>query len=215
MCKIAPMKWLTYPGDDRPPGDLGALRIPIKLWVLLGVLIVLFTGIYHFWVAGRSTITFFGVATGVAAGIVSAYYISRGLKVTISQREQALADSRLAVAFDFMKRWDDAHFADQKAEWRRLIDELENKKPSEICDILGSDHDKRTVTVDILNFFEEVGYSAKRGLADIEALEGLFKSIVIKYYNTAEPWIQEHRTNKPQPTAYEHFEWLRNKWRKP
>ena len=36
--------------------------------------------------------------------------------------------------------------------------------------------------------------------------------VFIPNYAALEPWLTNYRRTKPQPTAWRHFEWLKNEW---
>ena len=127
--------------ESKLPGQPGKLRLPleISLPVALGILVVLLTVMYAFNKDWRPTITFFGTATAVAAGISSAYYVAlkvratvEQLRITVEQRDRAIKDQKVSLALDFLRRWNDPNFATLRAEWRKLLREVDGKTPDEI-----------------------------------------------------------------------------------
>jgi hypothetical protein len=194
------------------PGQILKLEIPLTVSIVLVLLVLGSTALFAWKPDLRPVIEFFGAASGVAAGILSAYYIGRGLKITIDQRDKALADDQTSKAIDFARHWNNPNFAQLRASWRALLEEVDGKTEDEVCTIL-EDHAKRTVAIDVLNFFEELSYAAKCGVADMETLREILGSILVRYFSAVYPWIERHRRNKHQPTFCEHMEWLRNEWK--
>jgi len=195
----------------KPPGEVMRLQVPLRTSVLLFIVILLLTYLYIVEQSWRLGIEFFGTAVGIEAGILSAYYVGRGLKISIEQREKALTEEKISRAFALASRWNEPNFAKLREDWRALLIEVTGKNENEVCDILQNDHHKKTVASDVLNFFEEVAYAARSGVAEIETLKNVHRSIVVKYYSAISPWIL--RIRRDQPTAYEHFEWLRDQWK--
>jgi len=194
------------------PGEIFKLQFPVTVSLLLLIAILLLTAGF-IWVPNwRSQIEFFGISAGVGAGILSAYYVGRGLQITIEQRDKALSDEKISRAFSIAARWNEPNLARTREQWRRLLDEIEGKDAAEVCDILNRDPHKKAVAADVLNFFEEVGYAARSGVIDMGTLKNVHRSLVIHYFSTILPWIEKIRRDKHQPTAYEHFEWLSDQW---
>lgn len=194
------------------PGEILRLEVPISVSVTLILAVAILTIVYSMWTDARSTIKFLGASIGVAAGVLSAYYIGRGLRVTIEQRDRALTDEKISRAFGLLSRWNDPNFAELRKKWRVLLEEIEGKTDDQVCEVIAPHIDKRTVIADVLNFYEEMGYAARSGVVDLETLKQLFKSIVIRYYTSIRPWIEKYRKEKHQETAFEHFEWLKKQW---
>lgn len=195
------------------PGGILTLKIPVTASVILTIAVVVLTYLYATRESWRSTITFFGAAAGIAAGILSAFYVGRGLRITIEQRDKALKDDKISRAFVLAQRWNEPNLARVREDWRALLEEIDEKNEHEVCEILHGDHHKKAIAADVMNFFEEVGYAVRSGVADIETLKNTHRSIVVHYYSTISPWINKIRRDEHQQTAYEHFEWLRDQWK--
>lgn len=194
------------------PGEIFRLEIPLTLSIVLILAVVALTVMYAWWDDARGPIKFFGAAAGVAAGVLSAFYIGRALKVTIEQRDHQLIERKIEKAFEFAHRWNDPSFAEFRSDWRRVLQELQKANPNQVCNIL-EDAEKRTVVADVLNFFEVMGYAVRSGVADLTTLQKIFRRMVEDYYAAVQPWIDHRRREKAHPTLYEHFEWLRNQWK--
>lgn len=203
------------PSEAKAPGQLLKLKfnITITISIALTIAVAILTYLYVTRPSWHSALEFSGAAVGVAAGMLSAYYIGRGLKITIEQRDTALKDEKISRAFVYLQRWNEPSFAAVRSQWRELVDEIEGKSDPEICAILKISHPKRTTTADVLNFFEEVSYAARSGVADVETLRFLLRSVVERYFSAIWPWVEHRRTTRHQPTLYEHFEWLREQWK--
>lgn len=203
----------TLPSKSKSAGHVVKIEVPITWSVILVLVVVAFTLLYALWEEARSTIRFVGAATGVAAGVLSAIYVGRGLQITIEQRDQALTDEKIHKAFGFVQRWNDPNFATLRAEWRKVLAELDKQTDEKIWEIVSSDAHYRTVVADVLNFFEEMAYGAKSGVADADTLKKLCGSVIERYFSTVRPWIERRRNEMHHPTLYEHLEWLRNLWK--
>ncbi|MFZ0819447.1 MAG: DUF4760 domain-containing protein [Candidatus Acidiferrales bacterium] len=195
------------------PGEIAKLEFPVTVSVLLLIAVLGLTAGFIWLPTWRLQIEFFGIAAGVAAGILSAYYVGQGLKITIEQRDKAAIDERISRAFGLASRWNEPNFAKLREDWRALLKEIDGQTEAEICRILDGDLHKTTVTVDVLNFFEEVAYATRTGVADIDTLRNIHHSIVVHYFTTISPWIDKRRRDKKQQTAFEHLEWLANQWK--
>jgi hypothetical protein len=196
--------------NNKPPGEIIKLQVTVTASIVLFVAVLLLTLLYVKEESWRPAIVFAGTGFGIEAGILSAYYVGRGLKVTIEQRDKALTEEKISRAFVLASRWNEPNFAKLREDWRALVTEVTGKDEHAVCEILERDHHKQTVASDVLNFFEELAFAARSGVAEMDTLKNVHRSIVIRYYSAILPWIARIRRN--QPTAYEHFEWLRNKW---
>ncbi len=190
---------------SRSAGEVLKVHIPITWSLLLLITVILFTTVFAIWEQARPWVRFLGAATGVAAGVLSAVYIGRALQITIEQRDQALTDDKISRAFEFAHRWNDPNFAPLRAKWRKLLEEVEMQPDDRVWEIVHSDAEKKTIVVDVMNFYEEMAYAARSRVADPETLKKIFGSIVERYFSMMFPWLEKYRKEKHQPTAYEHF----------
>jgi hypothetical protein len=60
----------------------------------------------------------------------------------------------------------------------------------------------------VLNFWESVGYSVKKERLPVGFVCDLMGSACLTTFDDIQPWLQEHRRSRKQPTAFENFEWL-------
>lgn len=64
----------------------------------------------------------------------------------------------------------------------------------------------------VLNFFEAMGASVHQGDLDESLLYQTYRGIVVKVYGTFEDHIHAHRKNKKSVKAFEHLQWLNDRW---
>lgn len=158
----------------------------------------------------RATLEF-GVLTGaVAAGVLSAHYVWLGLKTSIQQRNEILAEEKVKLALRFLSRWNAGALADLRRDWLEVLDQLE-RDPNAAVAALQGDISRRATIAAVLNFCEEMGHAAHSGAADITTLEKLFKGLCLKYYRVTRPWIELRRGDNAR--AWREFEWLCDQWK--
>jgi hypothetical protein len=197
----------------KAPGEIVRLELTVTISVLMFIGIVALTVLYVEFPNWQPIIRFSGSAAGIAAGILSAFYVGRGLRITIEQRDSLLRDDKVSIAFKVAARWSDPNLVKLREQWRNLLKEMDGKTDGEACNVLVNDAHKKTVAADVLNLFEEISFAARCGYADMDTLKNILRSVVVHHYSTISPWIDRVRRDKRQPTAYEHFEWLRNQWK--
>lgn len=198
------------------PGEVLNIRIPailIKVTVpaLLILAVAVLTYLYAVYPEWRQTITFLGIASGVAGTILSAFYVGHNLKESIDQREYAMREAKVTRALTLASRWNDPLFRRNRRDWRPLLATLKGKSDEEVVAIIRNDPKNADLVAEVLNFLEEVGFNGKIKYDDMDTLRGLFRSLVLGYYAAIEAWITEQQGE--QETAYEHFKWLRNQWK--
>ncbi len=201
------------------PGELVNIKIPVRVSIpikvtvtaLLIFAVAVLTYLYAAYPEWRQTITFLGIACGVAGTILSAFYVGYNLKESIDQREYARREAKVTRALTLASRWNDPLFRRNRREWRPLLVTLKGKSDEEVVAIIKADPKNSDLINEVLNFLEEVGFNGKIGYADMDTLRGLFRSLVVGYYAAVEAWITEQQ--RKQGTAYEHFKWLRDQWK--
>lgn len=134
------------------------------------------------------------------------------MRATVHQRSDQLHQERVARAFEFLRCWNDPNLAEMRGIWRSVVREASGKTDHDVVAIFKRDAATKTAVSDILNFFEEMAYAARVGVADITTLKKTMKSVVVHYWSISDAFIEQHRTDKSQPSAHEHFEWLAKKW---
>lgn len=160
----------------------------------------------------RDTLTFFVLAGALAGGGVSAFYVWAGVKTAILQRQATAREHKILFALDYLTRWNNPEMGDLHRNWRQLTGEIE-RNPGGIVALIKDDLDKRTTTVNIMNFFEEAGYSARSGLADLPTLKACLGALAVRSFKITRPWIDYRRESDRVSTAWNHFEWLADQWK--
>jgi hypothetical protein len=192
-------------------GNLFDVRFPVKASILLSLLVILAGALYWYYPKWHELLVFMGAGFVMAGTALSAYYIGKGLDVTIEQRNASAEYERVAKAFRFLERWNDPHNHEARAKWRDTIEELRGRNVDDIDGIL-SDKTKKAVVVDALNFFEEMALAANRGLADDSTLMGMFHTLMNEYHGILEGWIKKHRAVKNRPKACIEFDAMVLRW---
>jgi hypothetical protein len=100
----------------------------------------------------RETIAF-GVTT---VGAAIAIY---GLLKAADNIRQANAEKFRAASLNFVERWNSPSYWALKTEWRKLNDELDKLDEKQRDAVLDANVDKRSVAVEVLNFYEEMATS--------------------------------------------------------
>jgi hypothetical protein len=197
----------------RKSGDIGEVRFPIKASVALALLVIAASIVFWEVPAWRDTLIFVGAGFAMAATVLSAYYIGKGLDVSIEQRNAAATADRIARGFRFLERWNDPSNGEARAHWRQIVEELRGQNVDKIEEML-SEKAKKAVVVDVFNFFEEMALAANDGLADDATLMGLFHTLMNEYHGIFEGWIKRHRAVKNRPRACIEFDKMLERWNK-
>jgi hypothetical protein len=203
-------------GNHKKPGQV--IQVPrfSVTWSFVAALSVIFLTALYYWGDQRrqDTLEFFIWASGVCGGLLSAYYVWEGLKTTVAQREELRKERSIDEALTFICRWNDPGLARTRERWRKLGREIAESNVQNLPEFVAADMERRTVVADVLNFYEEMAYAARRGTADITTLRELFDTVVLDYYETYRPWVAHRRKADGKPTAWEHLEWLYDQWKR-
>jgi hypothetical protein len=185
------------------PGELWEWRPTFRFTIGL----VLFSGATVLSIAywrnptWRDEIKFIGAALGVAGGLQSAYYAQRSLRNNVEEK-------RLSVACEYFEKFYGPENKAMREKWREISEEIRGLRAHEVLRVIGDDPEKRITVSDILNHWEQVGYAAKRERIDVRAASDLMGSVIRRTYEILQPWLEEHRRQAGQPTAWEHFQWI-------
>jgi hypothetical protein len=198
----------------KPVGELVEVKFPVGISLILFLIVCLGGLIFWYYPKFRDELTFFGVAFGMAGGVVAAYYIGQTLRVTVKQRDEQLEAERVNKAFSYIHRWNAAPFEERK-QFRALMNDIKPLSPAEIAKRLDDVHAARAIVVDVMNFFEEMSIAINEGLADEETLLKFFRDMLEWYYQRFSDWIQRLRTDgggRPRPRVYIQLEAVAKRW---
>jgi Domain of unknown function (DUF4760) len=198
----------------KPVGELVEVKFPVGISLILFLLVCLSGLIFWYYPRFRDELTFFGVAFGMAGGVVAAYYIGRTLQITVNQRDELLDAERVNKAFSYIHRWNATPF-DERKHFRSLMNKIRALSPTEVTKQLDADQADRAIVVDVMNFFEEMSIAINEGLADEETLVKFFRSMLEWYYQRFSDWIQNLRTDgggRPRPRVYIQLEEVAKRW---
>jgi len=198
--------------ETRPVGQIAEIRFPVGISLILALLVCLAGLIFWCYPKLHDVLNFLGSGFAMAAGVVAAYYIGRTLQATVRQRDEALSSDKVNKAFTFIYRWNSAPFEERK-HWRALLEKLKPQSATAIAAALRGGPE-RAITVDVLNFFEEMSLAINEGLADEETLRKFFRDMLEIYYGLFGEWIHEQRTDsiRPRPRVYVEFEQVAKQW---
>lgn len=193
----------------KPIGELLQIRASFRVTVsllLFGVAAIFVTA-YHFRPDWRETLRFAGAAIGVAGGLQSAYLAQRALSATVEDRQ-------LTAACEYFARFYGPDTKPLRDKMRVFSGLVAGKSGPEIAQMISASAEHRDHVNQLLNFFEEVGYAAKRDKIDAMMVGDLMGTAIRTTYTNLQPWLGEYRRQNSQPTAWEHFEWLCNRLNK-
>lgn len=96
---------------------------------------------------------------------------------------------------------------------REIHESLEKRSPQERAVEINGDLKKRTVVVEIFNFYEEMAVAINLGSVDEEALKRFFRTIVLRYWDDYGYWVGQHRLNRQAPRFATELEEVARKWK--
>ncbi|MDA2924637.1 DUF4760 domain-containing protein [Acidobacteria bacterium AH-259-L09] len=197
---------------DKPISQFVEIRFPVNYSVALGIAVVILTLAYWYFDYSK-TVQFLAIAAGVAAGILSAIYVGRGLASAAAQRQAEVEARRVAGAFDFARRWNDPRLEEIRKTYGFARRSAKGKAPDQIDQILEKQVDLKEAVLAVLNFFEEMSIAVSTKTADEETLKRFFKTMVLICYNTLSPWITDRRRRLNRPRIWQDFEKLFDRWK--
>ena len=206
--------------DTSPPEQPIGLTLTFKrgeVFISLAI-VALATLSYEVYPSFRDTLTFSFVALGITAGVLSAYYISRNLATTISQRNQGIQQrteelhaAKVSKAFEYIDSWNHPDFHPLKEKWHEIMKSVKAQPQEKVEETL-EDYAKREVVIDVLNFFEGMALAISKGIADDETLRRQFRGSLLEYYLTFEEWIKKYRRDRNRPAGIKELEHLLSRW---
>lgn len=156
----------------------------------------------------RETIAFGVTMVGAGIGIY-------GLLKAADNIRQSNAEKFRASSLAFVERWNSPSYWQLKTEWRKLNDELDKLDEKQRDAVLDANVDKRSVAVEVLNFYEEMATSINNGSLDGELLRGYWEPVIIRSFDRYDYWIRQHRIRKKADGYFDELEKLANKWKSP
>lgn len=197
--------------EAKSPGQVVSIGVVLTLSTILALIVGALTYVYHTKMVDRETLTFAVGAAATAAGILAAFYIGKGLQGTIEQHQIASHEDSVAAALAFSPLWNDPRRAKQREAWRALIRQCRETSSAEgKITLFNAGDDSRSLTYDVLNFFEHMSDSVRREHADFDTISATFGDMVKEYWGQSEAYVKRLRTNENIFALYEQLEWLFN-----
>ena len=189
------------------------MRVELSLSVGLAAALVVLGLVlaFAFLPSHRALVIFLSASTGGAATVTSAYYAAKALAATTIQNAEAIKTRKLLAAFEYIQRWNAPPFSETRKHFRALLAQVRGKSGEELWNVLSNDHEKRSVVLDVLNHFEELGLAVKKGILAEEVAKDYFELIVTDYFSVFHGWVEQLRTHHTYRGAYAQLEWLRNR----
>ena len=196
----------------KKPGELATVQLPLTVGIVAAVAAVGLAAAFQVFTSYRPLVLFVAAALGGAASVTSAYYAAEALATTTRQNPEAIQRAKLLAAFQYIQRWNEPAFSETRKQFRTLLAQVRGKPGEELWQLLSADHDKRSVVLDVLNHFEELGLAVKKGILDEDVAKEYFRFIVAEYYSVFQGWIEKLRAHHTYPGAYIEMQSLRDKW---
>ena len=154
----------------------------------------------------RQTISFGSSLLGATVAICTLLYTAQTMR-------RANDEKKSVASAKFLERWNNPSYFTLKTDWRALNEEIEPLSPEARYKLLDGDLKKRTVAVEILNFYEEIAANMDAEAVDEELLKNFFRTLVTRYYEDYEYWIGQHRKTRRAPAFCSSLEKLARRWK--
>lgn len=207
------MKVTSEPGQ----GDKVNISFPLQFSIVVGIVVVTLTAAFYF--SGNSisqTAIFLGTATAAGGSVCIAFYTGRMLSLSITQEGRSQARESHSIdqakkerALRFAERWNEPQMYHARDTLRHLFD---NKNTSDE-DIKNIAEDRKTNMIQILNFAEEIAYAYDNDLVDRELTRDKFEGIILTLWQTLEPWVRKHRSDRGRTKIWARVESLYHQWK--
>lgn len=193
-----------FSSNKKRLGDIVSFHVGIPVRVSVPLVLfgaaTIFSALYVKYPDWRESLKFIGAAVGVATALQSAYFAKRALETAVHDRQMAAA-AEFFWKFYFDLRKERATFGEFAST------KLKGQPAPQVISAF-AEGENHLIATPILNFWEGVGYCVRRDTLDVAQVCDLMGSACIACYNMVQPWLEEFRRSKQQPTAFEHFEWL-------
>jgi len=199
---------------DKDPGTIIDVKFPVT-WslVLIGAVIVS-TVIFGVVPDTSQVLVVFAVSSsGIAAAILAAIYVGKGLRSTVLQRNESRAELRVSEAMQFAARWNDPRMAEIRKSWAKIVTDMPDKSNDELRGVLRGDEGLRLAAVSVLNFFEEVAIARSKQIADDEVLRRFFRSILLSGFKRLGSFIETRRQDSSL-TVWKDAEEMYDDWKR-
>lgn len=175
-------------------------KLTVRVPITVGFLAIVFPAVvivsYYLFPANRGDLTFIAATLVATASLVSAFFVSRGLKNNAdSQRETR--------TLSFPARWNDPSFFERKKAVRDLRDKLYSpeitnllEKRQKMEELIRENPEVKVHLIDLFNFFEEMAVCVDYGIVDVDLLRDFFRSIFIAHYEAFEFWLVDRQSNR-------------------
>jgi hypothetical protein len=192
--------------------DQSGVRISFSVsWGLIGLVIAASLLVFLFAVlpTRRDLLRFVLAVLATGGGVVGAYYVGRGLRLNAESQ-------KTTRTFEFPTRWGDPTWVQTRASVIDLLKELQNKAEDErlaltekaIAEKPGLEADIRA----ILNFLEQVALSVNLGLVDVDIIDRLYRTMVVRTYGALAPWVNKERDERDARRIWVEIERLYGEW---
>lgn len=158
--------------------------------------------------AYREGVTFFAIAVGTAAAIVSAFYVGQSGYANVGSE-------RMSRTMSLVSEWNAASFFDAKQAVIRIMKPIADRSREErltaIQELVRDDDALELNLTSVLNYFEHLAVLVDKGFVDEGLVRELFQTNVLRYYKVFDPWIADLR-NRRGKRLYKGLESLYERW---
>lgn len=182
-----------------------AVRVGGATFLLASILI----GLFAYLPDQREILGFTTIVLTAAAAITSAFYVGQGLR-------QGVESAKVDRTITYGARWNDPQFFYAKRAAREIIMPVVLSPTTNTLQAIQAEINKEPNRemnlVDALNFLEEMAVFINMGVLDEKILRDFYQTIVLRYFSTLQPWIEDQRNHRGQ-RLYQGLESLYNKWK--
>lgn len=157
--------------------------------------------LYWKYPAYQDTLKFGGASAAVAVALYNATIARKAFELSVRDR-------KLAALSDLSERYFGSDAREFRSKCKELSTQLIGKDAAEISlNILRNDENK-TCICDLMNLWEDVGYSVRHERVDLEMVNDLMGTTILNTYRLVNPILKQWRDADNHATAWEHFESL-------
>jgi hypothetical protein len=159
----------------------------------------------------RATLNFAVTTFATVAGVTSAVYALRGIKLNLD-------DKKIDRSLTYIQRWNDPAYFQLKNTAAEIYHQIQKKSTSVerrqfiIEQVYGEPQKKQEIS-NLLNFLEEMSLCIENGLLDEKLMFEYYRYIVITYCNTFQEFIDISREDKRSQKLYIGLTNLRDRWK--